>query len=146
MQAGKEKCAAVGNGCGPIRRTGRSRVFVFGNELVEEDRAALDVAQTLEGKLPGVEFVFCKSYDELALHGEEKPLVIMDVVEGIKQPSLLKISDLKASQPYSAHDLDLGFFLKLMKPKNVRIVGIPKGKRPTGELVEKARKLLLKLL
>ena len=106
------------------------KVFVFGNEFLEDDKKAKEIASSLE--VPGVEFVKCQYAEELLdefLAGND--LVILDVVKGIKEVTVFDdISVFEQHKPSSLHDFDLGFFLKLLKEAGqlkgkVRIIGVP---------------------
>lgn len=114
-----------------------SRIFVFGNEFLEEDSFAHDVAVHLSG----VRIVPCRSPDDL-LDAEGK-ITILDVVKGIHEPLLVTdIAQLKTRNIMSLHDFDVGFFLTLMREmgeeKEVAIIGIPQvGNAPT--MAEKVR-------
>ena len=101
------------------------KVYVFGNEYVKEDSFAHKIAEKLEG----VEIVYCRSPEQL-LEIEENEIMIMDVVENIKEPMRIEdMSQLTVSTMFSLHGFDLGFFLPLMEKmgmkKNIKIIGLP---------------------
>ena len=94
---------------------------VFGNEHVPGDGFALDVARELD-----TEFRHIRNPDELLwLEGS---VTILDVVPGLAAPRLITISELRTRNVLTAHDFDVGFFLRLMEKLDlgdVRIIGIP---------------------
>ncbi len=101
------------------------RIHVFGS-YYEGDYIALKLAEQLKRESKH-EFVFSKDPTELIY---EDNIIIMDAVKDIDKVTLFwNVDDLKESNICSAHDLDLGYFLKLadnmgMK-KNVTIIGLP---------------------
>lgn len=119
------------------------KIYCFGNEFIEEDSMAREICSELNG------FEFVKIDNVLDfIENNDSDLVIMDVVKGITRPRLFAGSDAFKIKPGNAHDLDLGFFLKLLKEikkeKKVNIIGIP----PTGskEIIKKElKKILAKL-
>lgn len=101
------------------------KIYCFGNEFVKEDSFAKTVSSEL--KVSGIETIKVNSVLEF-IENPPTPFIILDVVEGIREPRVLSIDELSA-QPHNAHDLDLGFYLKLLKEtgklKEVKIIGIP---------------------
>jgi len=104
------------------------KIFVFGNPLVEKDRLALEVMERLRGKVNGIEF---EAVQDLA---EQKggDLYIMDVALGIEKVRLIDdLNFLEKARPFSGHDFDLGFELKLLEKLgrlgNVKVIAIPAG-------------------
>jgi hypothetical protein len=100
------------------------KIYVFGNEYLENDNFAGKVA----GQLHDVELVYCRSPDELL--EAEGDITILDVVKNIKEPMMISdVSRLKVNNMMSLHDFDLGYFLNLMREldmnKNIKIIGIP---------------------
>jgi Ni,Fe-hydrogenase maturation factor len=103
------------------------KIFVFGNEYMENDSSAKKLADEI--KMKGVEFIDCKSVSDLFDSGEKDP-VILDVVENIKEPILIdNIDQLAETKSVSVHDMDLAFHLKLYKElgtiDSVKIIGVP---------------------
>ncbi len=105
-------------------------VYVFGNELIQEDSIAHEVANKLQ--VNGVEFVHCQYAEQLIeAFMQEGELVILDVVKGIKEVTLFEdISSFETHKPSTLHDFDLSFFLKLLKEAGqlktkVKIIGVP---------------------
>lgn len=102
------------------------KVFCFGNEYIENDKAAIELADNLKHlNLNGFEFIKCGSPEEL----EGQRPIIIDVVQNLKEPMLFDIDRLKEPSMTSLHDFDLGFNLMLMKEigaiENANIIGIP---------------------
>lgn len=103
-------------------------ILSIGNEFLEEDNLAIKVAKNLD--LPGFKFHIV-DVDEVT--NFDKP-VILDVVKGLKQVRVFDdVDKFKAVKSVSAHDLDLGFHLKLLKEmgelKDIRIIGLPQNAR-----------------
>lgn len=98
------------------------KILCFGNEFVEEDSLAKNLADELV--VDGVDFVKCDSFD-----GISGDVVILDVVKGIDDVRLIPLGKIKDFHPVSMHDFDLGTELKLRKSigeiNNVKIIGIP---------------------
>ncbi|MCP3682428.1 MAG: hypothetical protein GY861_07020 [bacterium] len=118
-------------------------VLCFGNEAIEEDNLALNLAD--EMKLDNVKFVKCKGEDVIN-HKLNKDIYIMDVAKGIEEVKLIDDPDkLVDRNTVTAHDFDLSFFLKLAKETNkikkLNIIAIPqKGDK------EKIKSDIIKLL
>ena len=107
------------------------KVYVFGNDDLTEDKRAFEVAKKLTGKIENVDFVKVKPNEDVPFI-DEKFVVILDVVQGIKKVTEIKDDDLdKLILPprSSVHDFDLGFQLKYLKKigklGKVTIVGLP---------------------
>lgn len=101
-------------------------IFVFGNEFLEGDAFAHDVAREL--KKAGHPIKACRSPDELLESREH--LTILDVVRGIDSPMLITdVNQLATRKLVSLHDFDVGYFLALMQEvgwgKDIKIIGIP---------------------
>ncbi|MBU1975214.1 MAG: hypothetical protein KKG59_02295 [Nanoarchaeota archaeon] len=98
------------------------KIYVFGNEFLEEDNLAIKLAKSLP-----YDFVFCDDpYEILDL----KEVVIMDVVQGLKKVEIIDdISRLDSNKMYSLHDFDLSYILQLQKSLGklgkVKIIGVP---------------------
>jgi len=107
------------------------KIYCFGNEFVECDSAVKNISSTLT--IRGVTFVDCLSPEELPIESEE--LVILDVCKGITAPVMITDVDcLKSLRSISTHDLDLGFYLKLLKQtgtlQKVKILAVPLDAKP----------------
>jgi len=143
----------------------RKKVFCFGNEFVKDDSIAKQLADEL--KINGVEFVKCDNPDDLVEYIQKKAdsemdsntstikrkdpveeeIVIMDVVKGIKDVMIIDdIDKLEKSNSVTLHDLDLGFYLKLLKEMNmiskIKIIGLPQS-GDVGEMKEKVNEILI---
>ncbi len=114
------------------------KVFCFGNEWVEGDSLAKELADELE--IDGVKFIKCDDVEDV------EDGVILDVVRGLDDVQVVtELDRFKSLQPCSAHDLDLAFFLKLLKEmghlNEVKIICLPMGMEK-----ERAKKELRRLL
>ena len=110
------------------RLIGVSSVYVFGNEYLEGDSLAREVASYLVG----VDVVHCRSPDDLLDAPDD--LTLLDVVKGVDAPLLIEdCSVLKTRGLVTMHDFDLAFFIALLGElgvkKNIRIIGVP----PVGD-------------
>ena len=119
-------------------------ILCFGSET-EGDTLALDICDSLKGKIPGKNLVKCKNPFELAEYLEKEDVVILDVVKGIKKPMVFdSVDEFKKTQTVTVHDLDLGFFINIlenMKDSSFKIIGVPFGKK-IGEVLEDVRNLI----
>ena len=111
-------------------------VFVFGNQDVEGDDRAIEVAKGLEGKIEGIKFLFPKPNEDVPFVNNPH-VVIMDMVMGlpaVKELGVEYIDKLILAPSCTTHDFDLGFQLKYLKKlgkiEKVTIVGLPM----TGEI------------
>jgi Ni,Fe-hydrogenase maturation factor len=105
------------------------KLYVFGNEYLEQDSLARKVASCLED----IELVHSRSPDDLL--EAEGEMIILDVAKGITEPRLITdTSKLKAANIVSMHDFDLGYFLRLLDelgtPKKVKIIALPQNGDP----------------
>ncbi|MBW3012921.1 hypothetical protein KY325_02720 [Candidatus Woesearchaeota archaeon] len=121
------------------------KIYCFGNQDIEEDKLALELADELVVK--GFEFVKCTSPD--FLQTEDKVLVILDVVKDIDDVIIINdIDKIKQYNIVSTHDLDLGFHLKLLKEmgelQKLTIIGLPP--RMDKEKAKQKIRILLKEL
>src|SRR5215216_6034539 len=106
-------------------------IYVFGNEYVEADNRALEVARELEDTIEGISFVFVNPNEDVPFVNE-RHVVILDTVQGIQDVALVegdRIDGLILSPRGSVHDFDLAFQLRYLKKLNklgeVTIIGIP---------------------
>ncbi len=118
------------------------KLYVFGNEHLEDDRLSADLGRLLSKKF---KIVHCRSPDEL-LEADEDEILILDVVKGIKEPIVIKdINQIKTNKMLSLHDFDLGFFLNFMEVmginKKIKIIGVP-AKGNIKEIAKKAEALI----
>ncbi|KKU47667.1 hypothetical protein A3H10_03140 [Candidatus Uhrbacteria bacterium RIFCSPLOWO2_12_FULL_46_10] len=107
------------------------KVYIFGNEDLNDDNRAFKVAEKLTADFDNVEFIKVKPNEDLPF-AEEKHLIIMDAVQGIENVEELSGQDLDRlalSPRASVHDFDLGFQLKYLKKLGklgeVIIIGLP---------------------
>ncbi len=133
MAKAGQKSAAAKN------RQSAIEVLVFGNRLVKADSIALRVAEKLRGKMLGFEFrhagslldAQAASSDRTKTKGKKRNLILLDAVQGIKKVKLINdLGMLESAGAVSAHDLDLGFELRLLGKlgiaKHPVIIGIPR--------------------
>jgi hypothetical protein len=106
-------------------------VYVFGNASIAFDNAALTVAQTIGGSVPGIDFITVEPNENLPF-ADKQDVVLMDVVQGLTKVRLFAAADIsKLLLPprTTAHDFDLGFQLnylkKLGKLGRVTLIGLP---------------------
>lgn len=105
------------------------RIYVFGNPLLKEDSIPLKLLPKLKKIFPKIEFIITDPNENFPPN-EEKNLIILDTVKGIKKPMILDLSNLESikSTPISPHDYDLMFhlqlLLKLKKINSVKIIAI----------------------
>lgn len=119
------------------------KIFAFGNEYVKGDEIAKIIAKNFKSE--EFEFISATSPNEILKADEE--LIILDVVKGIKEPKIInEIDDLILDKSLTCHDLDLGFYLKLMKEcgkiSKAKIIGLPYGNSNIKELTIEVEKLL----
>ncbi len=119
-------------------------IYLVGNLLVEEDSLPIKLKPELEKQFP--QFIF-REYDPTEdLPQDTEDLIIIDTVEGLKEPHIFTDIDAFASQKaYSMHDFDLGWSLKLYKKlrmfKTLKIIGMPSN-REINEIFNKLKDLL----
>lgn len=105
-------------------------ILVCGNPLLGEDRLPLELADDLKTIFPHIVFEIIDPNENLKpIDGH---LDIIDTVADINKVTVITNIDMIADgRKYSAHDLDLGFNLKLLektgKLKSVTIFGVPMG-------------------
>ncbi|HLD85152.1 MAG TPA: hypothetical protein VI968_01200 [archaeon] len=103
------------------------KIYIAGNMLVKEDSIPLKLMGKLQEVFPEKKFIELEPSDNMP---EEKSLIIIDTIEGIKDVMVLENTDnIETGKIYSLHDFDLGFNLKLMKKtgklESVKIIGVP---------------------
>ena len=99
-------------------------IYVLGNEFLEQDSLALDIADNL--KIPNIRFKKIKTFDDLM---KSHP-IILDVCKGVDKTTLIKdVDEFVSRRTSTVHDMDFGFFLKLNKSlgkiNDVNIIAIP---------------------
>src|SRR3989344_6567730 len=106
------------------------KIYVFGNRLVKVDAIQIKLIPILEKKFPNIQFIEADPNEDFPPKNE-KDLVILDVVAGIKELKIFSLKDLKEikKSPNSPHDYDLGLHLLLLKKlgkiNSVKIIGLP---------------------
>ena len=107
-----------------------TKIYVFGNLLVKEDSLPQRLLPKLKKEFNHIDFVVTDPNENFP-PDNEKSLVILDTVIGIKKPLILDLDKLqdKSTTPVSPHDYDLMFHLMLLKKtkrlEKVIIIGIP---------------------
>lgn len=111
------------------------KILCLGNEFIKEDSLAKKIGLELEKS--GFEIINIKDSFQLMGHVNNRtPLIILDVVSGLKEVKMLNVDDIKSNGIMTAHDFDAGFILKLLgKDKKIKIIGIP----IEGDVVKIAR-------
>lgn len=110
------------------------KIYVFGNPFVKEDSKPLSILNALKKKFPQILFEVVDPNENFP-PSDERDLVILDTVSGLKKTQLISFSDLQSvdSTPVSPHDYDLLFHLqllmKLKKISSVKIIGIPQNQK-----------------
>jgi Ni,Fe-hydrogenase maturation factor len=105
-------------------------VYVFGNEYVEEDKRAIEVARDLEDTVEGISFVLVDPNEDVPFVDEPR-VVVLDTVLGIQEVVVEGegIEALLLSPRGSVHDFDLTFQLRYLrelgKLGEVTVIGIP---------------------
>jgi Ni,Fe-hydrogenase maturation factor len=105
-------------------------IHIFGNPLLPFDSLPIKLVPELERRFP--EFDFRITDPNENLKPVDGKLVIIDTVTGIDKAVIIDdIDKIESDTIYSAHDLDLGFNLKLLntigKLKKATIFGVPPG-------------------
>lgn len=99
------------------------KIFVYGNVLLKGDSKALRVSRKI--KINGVAFSEMDTNEDF---DTENP-VIMDVSNTEKVELITNENQLQQPKPYSLHDFDLAFQLKLLKKtgiiKNFTVIALP---------------------
>lgn len=109
------------------------KIYVFGNPLVAEDSLAIHILPQLRKQFPDIHFKVVDPNENFPPK-RERDLIILDVVKGLSEVTLLDYSDLVTIEksPISPHDYDLLLHLLLLKKmkkiNNVKIIGIPQKK------------------
>jgi len=101
-------------------------LYVFGNEYLESDSFAKEMAEELKEKAR----ITCCTTPDLLLDAEEEEIIILDVIKNVKETTVITdAAQLKINKLVSMHDFDLAYFLELMKQlgmaKKIKIIGIP---------------------
>lgn len=122
----------------------KTLIYCFGNEYVEND----DVAKALAKKIREYKnFIFISAESPNEILKAEGDIWILDVAKGISEAKLISNpKKLELSKSLTCHDLDLGFYIKLLtetgKIKNVNIIALPYGEKN----LEKLEKEIVEIL
>ena len=124
-------------------------VCYFGNELIEDDRLAIDVANELKKYFwDKIEFKYCFSPEEIT-KVRAKKVIIMDVSPNVDTVVLTNEERIKQRMITSLHDFDLNFYLKLAKKigsiKHVDIILLPTKTKDIKAVVERVKSILEKI-
>ncbi len=103
-----------------------TKIYVFGNPILNEDTLAIKTAKRLEKAFPKIRFIYQDPNEEL----RERELIALDVAKGINKVEIIEdLNKLELNKNISLHDFDLAFSLKLMQKvgliKKVKIIAIP---------------------
>ena len=114
-------------------------VMVFGSH---SDPQAWEMSDVLKKEYSDTVFIKTNNpQDVLNVKGD---VVILDVVKGLDNARFVSIKDLKKREIFTAHDFDVGYFLKMLDENgiisNLRIIGIPE--KWDEETVKDVKKLL----
>ncbi|MDH3324458.1 MAG: hypothetical protein OEL89_02375 [Candidatus Peregrinibacteria bacterium] len=110
-------------------------VLCFGNEHFPGDEVAKVFASEIK-EFQNFKFIPTDSPHQILK--QKGNIIILDVVQGIKEVQLLTVDDLATFKSSTAHDADLGFYLKLLTEvgniENVKIIGLPFGEKDMKKL------------
>jgi len=109
-------------------------ILVFGNPLVSEDTAAVEVGNLL--KMMGYKVTF--SDDPFEIVGKGRGYVILDTVHGIDRVIIVDVNSIETDKHYSVHGIDLGTVIRICQQMNEQvplIIGIPTNADPE-EVIE----------
>ncbi|MBM3255864.1 MAG: hypothetical protein FJZ04_00110 [Candidatus Moranbacteria bacterium] len=145
----------------------KRKIYVFGNPLLPEDNLPLKLAPRLGKAFPKIKFIAADPNENLK--PENEALYIIDTIRArspnpevqnltskfqnvkflTRKKKVLVIKDLdqvSLNKIYSAHDLDLGFSLKLLAKigqlRKVIIFGVPVGMGEEEALKQLSEKIL----
>lgn len=109
-------------------------IYVFGNDAVPEDAAAVRLMPVLSRRFPLMTFIPTDPTEEWIGPGDD-PLVIIDTVRGIPEVRLYTDPEPFArTSSDTVHDFDLGMTLvmlsKLGRLGRLLLIGIPQGASP----------------
>lgn len=124
------------------------KIYCYGNTDFDGDEVAHTLAKKYFDFHDKFKFILSNSPNDVLI--SEGEVVIMDVVKGIRDVQILtSIDDLKLCHSLSCHDLDLAFYLKLMKEvgkiNDVKIIGLPFGNKDYNYLKTEVEKILEKI-
>ncbi|MCK5460422.1 hypothetical protein KAI58_00360 [Candidatus Gracilibacteria bacterium] len=122
------------------------KIFCFGSEHFPGDEIAKALAKKIK-IYKNFKFVLAESPHEIL--GETGEIWILDVVKNCKDVSIIQNPEnLEIAPSLTCHDLDLGFFLKLLhesgKIQNIKIIALPFGENNLEQLEKEVLELLEK--
>jgi len=131
----------------------KQKILCLGNEFIKQDSLAKEISKDLQKKSDNkLEFININDSFQLIEHikniSEDEKIIILDVVQNLKEVKLLNIQDLKSDSITNAHDFDAGFFLQLLteEDKNlknkIKIIGIPMETKNKKEMTEEVKGIL----
>ena len=106
------------------------KIYVFGNPFIRKDNGPLKILPELKKSFPKIAFDVVDPNENFPPENE-KNLIIIDTVKGLKRPKIFGLNDLQdlKKSPNSPHDYDLGMHLLLLKKLkrivSVKIIGVP---------------------
>lgn len=125
--------------------TPKTKIFLFGNELLEEDSLPLIIKPDLEKRFPHLFFEIRDPTENLwPANGE---MNIIDTAENTEKVTHIDNLDaIQANlQPCSLHDMDLAFHLKLLwkigELKQLNIIAIPANTKKDKAIQETSKKI-----
>ncbi len=100
------------------------KIYVLGNGFLKEDNLALRVMKSLKGSF---EFNQVNTLEQIEFREE---FVIVDVVKNLHKVKLFNsLEEFEQVSSITTHDLDVAFFLNLLKDMGnidkIRIIGVP---------------------
>jgi len=131
----------------------KKKILCLGNEFIKDDRLAKEISKDLQKKLSD-NFQFININDSFQLIEyirnikKDEEMIILDVVQNLKEVKFLNIQDLKSDSITNAHDFDAGFFLQILAGESeklkdkIKIVGIPMETKNKEEMVEEVGGML----
>ena len=111
-----------------IAFTFMKKIYIFGNDYLENDSLPIKLKPKLEKIFPEIKFIIQDPNENL--RPENGELFIIDTVIGPNKVVVIEdIEKIEREPSVSMHDFDLGFNLKLLKKigllKKTIIIGIP---------------------
>jgi Ni,Fe-hydrogenase maturation factor len=120
-------------------------ILCFGSE-VEGDETPFEICDAIGRSKGGLKFVKCDSPVDMMNYIDKDEIIILDSVRGLDKPKLFStMEDFRKVESVTAHDLDLGTFLKVLdemkRLNDVRIIGIPFGAKKS-KIVDDVKRIL----
>ena len=122
------------------------KIFIFGNEDLQNDSVPLRILSKLEEKFPKIEFVLVDPNEEW---DTPENIVVIDTAVGIKDVTVFdSLEKFSAPPRVGIHDFDaltnLRYLQKLGKIKKIKIIAVPP-EIADPEAVEKITEILEKM-